>query len=304
MDSRLREVAISLALFAVTVVMAVRESWATTDLVWSLWVSSLAVGYSLILASIVGMLVRGTPASLMPRRTRPGAPPPVRAAGGFQPAAGCAALPLNAFVAMVCIGVLGLSRVTAAVLLLAGVSTLLAVGGMLRSRPGFAAFPDPDHGVARVVVMLPGVLFMVGFFTVHFFGFHLVHGLLLNGFFPLVRATPFGKNPEQVFGLVASCASEAMRRYWPFVAASALSRLPAYGRAFAITDGGMLFAPYLNVIRMHAMIFVFAFLGRGRVESWGLYALLIVYFLPLGSVIGLLRRRPPAGADGGVTTPA
>ncbi len=303
MDSRLRDVAVSLALFGVTVFMAVQESWATTDLVWGLWVSSLAVGYSLILASIVGTLVTGTPASLMPQRTRPGAPPPARAAGGFHPPAGCAALPLNAFVAMVCIGVLGLSRVTAAVLLLAGVSTLLAVGGMLRSRPGFGAFPDPDHGVARVVVMLPGVLFMVGFFTVHFFGFHLIHGLLLNGFFPLVRATPFGKSPEQVFALVTSFAAEAMRRYWPFVAASALSRLPAYARAFAITDGGMLFAPYLNVIRMHAMIFVFAFLGRGRIESWGLYALLVVYFLPLGSVIGLLRRRPPAGAAGGVTTP-
>lgn len=303
MDNRVREVAVSLALFALTVAMAAHEGWGTTDLVWSLWISSLAVGYSLILASIAGMLARGTPASMTSKQ--PAAVPPDRPGNArrVQFPSGCAALPLNVFVALVCASVFGASRITAVVFVFVAVSTLLAVGGMLRSRPGFPAFPDPDRGVTRVVVMLPGALFMVGFFTVHFLGFHFVHGIFLNGLFPIVRATPFGKTPEQVFGLIASCAGEAMRRYWPFVAASALSRLPAYAQAFTITGGGMLFAPYLNVVRMHAMIFVFAFLGRGRFGSSGLYALLIVYFLPLGSVLGLLRRQPPAGGRGG-TAPA
>ena len=131
--------------------------------------------------------------------------------------------------------------------------------------------------------MLPGGLFMLGFFTFHFGLFHFVHGLFLNGFFPLLREAPFGKTPEQVFGIVGACAREALVRYWPFVAASAaLAACSSYVAAFETTDGSMLFKPYLNVIRMHVMIFVFAFLGAAGLQSYALYPLLAAYFLPVG----------------------
>ncbi|MDI6845639.1 MAG: hypothetical protein QME28_05820 [Candidatus Saccharicenans sp.] len=50
-----KECLLDLALFMGTVYLARQERWLASDLVWSLWISSLAVGYSYILVSIGGM---------------------------------------------------------------------------------------------------------------------------------------------------------------------------------------------------------------------------------------------------------
>ena len=215
-----------------------------------------------------------------------------------------AALPLNIMMVAVCAMILGFGRVTGAVLAVVATSSILAVGGALRDRPGWDLFPDPNRGLARLVILLPGGFFMLGFFTFHFGLFHLVHGIFLNGLFPLVRETPVGKTPEEVFGIVGSCASEAVVRYWPFVAASALSRLSTYAAAFATTDGSMLFKPYLNVIRMHVMIFVFAFLNAAGLQGFALYPLLAAYFLPVGGLLSLLRSRRRSAMPGPPTAPS
>lgn len=285
------QVMIDVALFAVTVALAAVERWSTTDLVWSLWIASLTVGYSLIVSSVVGALAHGSTAALLARKASGTASPPLR---GLP--AGCAALPFNVIVVVATVTLLGFGRVGVVVLALALVSTALAAGGLVRSRPGFAFLPDPERGLVRLVIMLPAAFFMLGFFTLHFGMFHFVHGLFLNGFFPLVQASPFGKGPDQVFGIVGSCAREALVRYWPFVVASALSRLPGYAGAWTTTDGTMLVRPYLNVIRMHVMIFVFAFLSAAGLQSYALYPLLAVYFLPIGALFSLVRKRlRPAG---------
>jgi hypothetical protein len=283
---------VDLALFAATLALAAHQRWSTTDLVWSLWVSSLVVGYSLIVTSILGSLAHGGTAALLARRGTGGTP----AASRGVPFAGCAAVPFNAFIVFATVMVLGWGRVALVVLVLALASSAVALGGLLRTRSGFGFLPDPERGVARLLVMLPGATFMLGFFTVHFGMFHFIHGLFLNGFFPLVTASPAGKNPEQVFGIVGSCAREALLRYWPFVLASGLSRLPGYAGAWATTDGTMMMKPYLNVIRMHVMIFVFGFLSAAGLQSYALYPLLAVYFLPLGGLLALARGRArPSG---------
>jgi hypothetical protein len=292
-------IGIDVALFGVTVAMAMYYRWSTTDLVWSLWISSLTVGYSLIITSIVGSLVHGSPSALL---GRPGTRTPQATRG--QGPMSFAVLPLNLFIAVVCVMMLGFSRVGGVVLVGVAASSVLAVGGTLRHRPGWETFPDPERGLARLVIMLPSALFMLGFFTFHFGFFHFVHGLFLNGFFPLVREAPFGKTPEQVFGIMGSCAREAIVRYWPFVAASALSRLSPYVAAFETTDGSMLFKPYLNVIRMHVMIFVFAFLGAAGLQTHALYPLLAAYFLPVGGLLSLLRSRRRSAAPGTPTEPS
>ncbi len=291
-------VAIQIAMFSVTVWMAVASKWAVTDLVWSLWISSLTVGYSLILASIFGMLVRGNAAGVLGRKPGEGA----ATAGGTVPSA-ASALPLNVFIGIACVA-LGLGPVTLGALALVAASTALAIGGVLRDRPGWGLFPDPERGLARLLITLPSALFMLAFFTVHFGGFHFVHGLFLNSFFPLVGQSPFGKEPGDVFGIVGACAREALTRYWPFVAASGLSRLPTYAAAFRTTDGSMMFTPYLNVIRMHVMIFVFAFLGAAGLAAYGLYPLLVMYFLPVGDLVALLRTRRAPQAPGTPSEPS
>jgi hypothetical protein len=283
---------VDLALFAATLALAALQHWSTTDLVWSLWVASLTVGYSLIVTSIVGSLAHGSSATFL--SPRPGGAPadPTR-----KPAsAGLAALPFNAFILFGTVMLFGLGRTAFAVLVLAVVSTAVALAGVLRAKPGFEFLPDPGRGLARTIVMLPAAIFMLGFFTVHFGMFHFIHGLFLNGFFPLVAATPIGKSPGGVFGIVGVCAREAFTRFWPFVAASALSRLPAYAAAWGTADGSMMVRPYVNVIRMHVMIFVFALLSAAGLRSYGLYPLLVVYFLPLGALLSLVRRKVrPAG---------
>jgi hypothetical protein len=258
------------------------------------------VGYSLILTSIVGTLVHGS--AVMFVSPKAGALPRSGARG--QLPSGCAALPLNVFIVIVCLATVGLNALGVVVLVVVAASSVLAVAGVVRSRPGWEFLPDPERGLARVLIALPAALFMLGFFTVHFGIFHLVHGLFLNGFFPLMGQGAVGNGPEQVFGIVGACAREALVRYWPFVAASALSRVPTYAAAFRTADGSMMFTPYLNVIRMHVMIFVFAFLGAAGLQSYGLYPLLIVYFLPMGDVLALVRARRTSGGPGAPTEPS
>lgn len=294
------EIGIDLVLFGVTAAMAVHYRWSTTDLVWSFWISSLTVGYSLILTSIVGSLAHGSTSVLLGGSSGKGTDPGRRARSSTVRAA----LPLNIMMVAVCAMFLGFGRVTGVVLAIVTASSILAVGGGLRNRPGWELFPDPNRGLARFVILLPGGLFMLGFFTFHFGLFHLVHGVFLNGFFPLVSEMPVGKSPDRVLGIVGSCATEALVRYWPFVAASALSRLPTYKAAFETTDASMLFKPYLNVIRMHVMIFVFAFLGAAGLQSYALYPLLAAYFLPLGGLLSLLRSRRRLATPGTPTEPS
>ena len=272
---------LSFVLFGVTLWMAAHEHWTTRDLVWSLWISSLLLGYSFILVSIIGMLFK-----------------PLAAAAGSgltsklaSDTAGCqGAIPLL-FLAVVSVFVLGFSRYTLYFLLVLLPFILLAACGLLRRRPGWEWLPDPEKGLARAVLMLPFALFLLGFFTVHFGGFHFVHSIFLNGFFPIHSDSPFGKNMDETFGLFPLLIREALLRYWPFVLAGGLARIPEYASAFHSHSDAMLFKPYVNVAKMHVMIFVFAFLGGRGATGWGLYLLLGLYFFPFGDVFKSLRKK-------------
>lgn len=296
LDTR-RELAVTLVLFTATAAMATVQRWSTTDLVWSLWISSLVVGYSLILTSILGALIHGTPETMLAVKSRqiavpspraegpPGQPPAVRTAPGLQ------VLPLNLFIFIGYVWLRGWSGTPWWLIVMLLASTMLAAGGVLRTRLGLRFVPNPEHGLAKVVVMLPVALFMFAFFTVHFLGFHIVDGLFLNGFFPLSENMPVGKDLDSIFAFMRGVAGVAMTRYWSVVLASALSRLAIYAKAFETTDGAMMVVPYLNVIRMHVMIFVLAFLGMAGLRSVALYAVLILYFLPIGRLVQRARNR-------------
>ena len=52
-----REVILGLVMFFVNLIWAVSQQWSVTDLLWSLWISSLLIGYSYILVSILASLV-------------------------------------------------------------------------------------------------------------------------------------------------------------------------------------------------------------------------------------------------------
>jgi hypothetical protein len=212
--------------FAAGLALAWFNQWQTKDLVWSLWLSSLLVGYAMICWSIFGpgvLLVRGAWGD--------------RAALGGEPR-----------------------------------------GPML----------------AGAAVLLVGGLFMLAFFTVHFGMFHLVHSVFLNFFFPVTA----GKLAAPSLALYQA----VFAAYWPFVLLAGVAERQAFrwpdaapgapdisvkaadvnrrlGRAKEGFTGMM--APYRNVIRLHLLIFFFAFAHFARLDNFLVYVVVsAVYFFP------------------------
>jgi len=136
---------------------------------------------------------------------------------------------------------------------------------------------------AALVASGLGALFMMAFFTVHFGGFHLVHGVFLNAFFPI---TPVGNH--EAFDYLRYLP-RAMAFGWPLVLGSIVSTRDKF------VNAGQGFNPmgiYGNVVRMHLLIFVFAFAAAAKLDQRWLYVVvLFFYFFPLRSLRDLLTRR-------------
>ncbi len=198
--------------------------WTATDLVWSLWLSSFVVGYSMIVWTTV----------------RPGI-------------------------------------------------------DLVRRASRDPAFTHKGVAAAGLLALLLGGLFMLAFFTVHFGGFHYVHSQFLYGFFPL------DGNPRPAGGADMSTYIEVASRYWLFLPAAFLAeragflRQPSLGKddlsvtASAIAArkaanakmGAAMMAPYRNVLRMHGLIFFFAFAHFARLDGFLIYSVVYaVYFFP------------------------
>jgi hypothetical protein len=156
-----------------------------------------------------------------------------------------------------------------------------------------------DHKGAALgggAILVVGGLLVLAFFTIHFGGFHYVHSQFLIAFFPLdgsdaVRAGTAGM----------STYVEVARRYWQFLPSAFIAERAAFARqparvkddlsvtAAAIAarkaanaeNGGRMFAPYRNVMRMHFLIFFFAFAHFARLDHFAVYAVVYAaYFFP------------------------
>ncbi|KPL79398.1 hypothetical protein ADN00_02950 [Ornatilinea apprima] len=205
--------------FLVTLMLARLQNWQTTDLVWSLWISSLTLGYAYLLTGIAAKALRG--------------------------------------------------------------------GMGLDASPGGKVIQELAPAPLRWSLSIGGALFTLAFFTIHFGMFHLVHSVFLNQFFPLVRES--GGFPN-VFEFIRVC----IVNYWPVILLSALSQLPNFIRAAETQQDRMLMMPYLNVVKMHLSIFVFAGLSALQVSSAALAYLLVLYFFPFGALATLFKRPKPA----------
>ena len=90
-------------------------------------------------------------------------------------------------------------------------------------------------------------VFFAAFFSIHFLGFHAGHAFFLHMFVPRPGGVP------------------ALLGLWPFVLASAVS-LRGW---FLQSSGDLNFVqPYVSVIKMHVMIFVFIGVDLSRVERY------------------------------------
>jgi len=199
--SRPTAVLLDLLAFAGGLGMAWAFGWKAKDLVWSLWLSSLVVGYAILVVSIGRSAWR-------------------------------AAAKLERY------------------------GTPLALG-----------------------VPFLGAAFLLAFFTVHFGGFHFVHSVFLNLFFPVLDPEEF---PDASLYLVVA------RQYWPFLVATLLAErgalLDAWNADIDPRTAGrrdVLSAPYRNVVRMHLLIFFFFFASALGLDAFAVYAVVFAaYFFP------------------------
>lgn len=200
--------------------------WETTDLVWSLWLSSLLVGYAMIVWNVTA---------------------PMRD----------------------------------------------LVGGIAADRSGVAG---AGPKTAMIGLFGVGTLFGLAFFTVHFGGFHYGHSVFLSMFFPIA---PEGQAPVAMHSWpTLATYLEVLRRYWWFVPAAAIAERAAFrpkpvtpadtavtpeaiAQRKANAMNAPMMAPYKGVIRMHLLIFFFAFAHLVKLENFAVYAIVyVVYFFP------------------------
>ncbi len=114
-------------------------------------------------------------------------------------------------------------------------------------------------------------LFLLLFFTVHFGGFHWIHGQITQDFFPLA---------EHELGFAGMLETVATQ-YWPFVLVALLNLWPQFNNLWQRAGTAPEFSqPYKAVIRNHLMIFLVAFLDQFTASPMLLYPLLILYFFP------------------------
>ena len=207
--------------FAVGLAVAYWAGWTAGDLIWSLWLSSLVVGYATIAWTI------GNPAVVL---------------------------------------------------------TVVAWRDRNESNTlrGLVTF---------TALILVGAAFLLGFFTLHFGGFHFIHSGFLLHWFPID-----GPGIEHPGMGGKAVYLEVVRRYWVFLPSAFLSHRAAFMRLAPTLDANRWFEslsrngkashnlviePYRNVLRLHVLIFFFAFAHFAKLENFAVYAVIYaVYFFP------------------------
>lgn len=237
--------------FVTSLALAYHLEWETTDLIWSLWLCSLVLGYTTIIAAIVG-----------------------------------------------------------------GVYVLVNAVKYIE--------PVKQYRKLALSAGIGGGLFLFGFFSLHFCGFHAGHSVFLNQFFPLdgMPKDGFGAafmNPPllwmlvfthllQPYGIfiVPALIAERKHVFKPLVRAIEFVKTmrgtpiddPNRNMASLPTSiknkkffHDLMGRPYINVVRMHLLIFFFAISHFLKADSFLIYAVVYtVYFFPWTEITGLWKR--------------
>lgn len=270
------EIGYAVVMFLFTLLLASIQKWSVTELVWSLWIASLVLGYAYIVTSIFGVLISGNETGLLGNKksTKEKAP----------------AVAMNIFFLIAMLFILGFSKITLIFSIFVMVSVVFSLNDELKEKLGLGFIPSSTSYLARFIIYLPMAAFMLGFFSIHFLMFHFVHSIFLNLFFPIIPDSLLGQNIDETGVYAFTIFQEALFRFWPFIGISALSRFDHYLKAFKASGASSMTMPYKNVVRMHLTIFAVAFMNFLKLEDFILYFIFILYFLPLKTLIGLFKR--------------
>ena len=266
-----KEILLGLFFFIINLILAVYQQWSTTDLLWSLWISSLTLGYAYILTAILGMLFRGDQLARISGK--------VQKNKSTSPAAA-----MNVFLFIAALLFFGFSLFTLIFFILVVLSVAVSLNRETKEKWGLNFLPGQESAASRFIITLPNAMFLLGFFSFHFIFFHFIHSIFLNGFFPILNESPFGKTIDGTFRYFFDMIRLALHKYWIFILLSGMSSLKGYAQAFSSRGVQSMFIPYKNVVRMHITIFAIAFLSFAGLSQKALYLVFIIYFLPVGSL--------------------
>lgn len=128
---------------------------------------------------------------------------------------------------------------------------------------------NPEEVDAQEGRRRPGlILAMTAFFSFHFLLFHAWQGTVLNMVFRI----------NESFFLFPGTAFAS---YWLVVAATFASRAPELWSATRPSDDPhRLLKPYVNIVRMQVLVFVFLFLESVGMIRFAVYPVLVFYFFP------------------------
>ena len=205
--------------------------------------------------------------------------------------------------------------------LLSAIAAPALMGLYIISRPDLT-------GKQRVVIVCgacTGALFLLGFFSLHFCGFHAGHAVFLNHFFPLpsLPGDSFGNafmNPPLLwllawrhlvrpYGLflIPTIIAERHHIFKPLISAVKGLRNAAAGetptpqmleKRDPSRMGDAMMPPYVNVVRMPLLIFFFAFTHTLSPDSFLIYATVYtVYFFPWQELKSTLAKKKPPRAQ-------
>lgn len=151
--------------------------------------------------------------------------------------------------------------------------------------------------VARQIMLglsAPAGIGMLVFFTIHFGGFHWVHSMFLDMFFPIEGSNSMRSGSPGLAQYV-----EVVQRAWWFIPLAFLAERDAF-RADAVALGSHRgqagsntgrMSPYHNVMRLHLLIFFFAFAAGVGLPALLIYLVVYaVYFFPWASLRSIYRR--------------
>jgi hypothetical protein len=271
--SKKGDIILGLVMFCVNLIWAVYQQWEVSDLLWGLWISSLLLGYGYIFISMFSSLFSmNRPALVLEedRRTDVLAP----------------GIAFNLLLFLVVFFSSGFSRYSLIMFIILISSVLVSLNAETKKKLRLDFIPNFPLAVSLFLLSIPMALFMLSFFTVHFVGFHLAYSMAINEYFPIVRRPEF-QDFTDFLDWVKNILQITISRYWVFISFSALSRLRLYGNASA-SGGSSFFMPYKNVFRMHATIFLIVLLDIYQASHYLLYAVFIIYFLPVADIFRLV----------------
>ncbi len=206
---------ISLVSFVFIFLIALVNRWGVADMVWSLWITSLTLGYGYLLAGITS----------------------------------------NA------------------------ISNDLNVQDSLLAR----IFPSSISSALSIAALFFGAIFQILFFSLHFGLFHFVHSIFLNDFFPIIY-----RSFEQPLDFIRFITI-SISLYWPVILFTLFATLRRFQRIFILAEKDFMKRPYINVIKIHISIFLFAGISAIGFQDWILLLIFVIYFFPFSATLEYIK---------------